>query len=64
MALMSIGHVHGAVWWDALASVAVTVMVGLAIGLVTGLALVQVVSLLGLHVETGTGVLLHRMLGG
>ncbi|HET7430159.1 MAG TPA: hypothetical protein VFJ89_01525 [Nocardioides sp.] len=64
MALVSTGHLHGAVWRDALASVAVTATVGLAIGLMTGLALVQVLALLGLHVETGTGVLLHRMLGG
>ena len=34
------------------------------IGLVTGLVLVNVLGLLGMDVQTGTGELLHRVFGG
>lgn len=64
MAIVSTGGVRWTVWRDAAVSVALTVSLGVGIGLVTGLALVNVLGLLGMDVQTGTGELLHRMFGG
>jgi hypothetical protein len=64
MALVHAGGALRAVWRDALASVLLVMVLGLSVGLFTGLIVVHVLALLGLHVETGTSVLLHRVLGG
>lgn len=64
---MALAHAGGAlrtVWRDALASVLLVLVLGLSVGLATGLIIVNVLALLGMHVETGTGVLMHRVLGG
>lgn len=46
---------------DALMSGFLLVAWGVGIGIVVGLSLVHLLGWLGLHVDTGTGTLLHRV---
>jgi hypothetical protein len=64
VAVVGSGGALRTVWKDAVPAAVLTLTIGLASGLVIGLAVVHVLALLGMPVETGTGVLLHRVLGG
>ena len=47
--------------WDAVVCVLGLLLLATAVGLMTGLALVHVLSLLGMHVDTATGHIIQQV---